>query len=83
MEYAMQDLTQKKVKVSLFDGELKDEPGICLGSIKNSQGELVHLVEMDNRNPNPSEFNVGVAQTKNGKPWVLSVYPQEIAQISA
>lgn len=67
----------KSVIVNLFDGQVCGEPGKVIGSGVNSKGEEVLLVEMDN-SPEKGDFHVGKAQVKNGKCWVLSVYPDEV-----
>lgn len=71
----------QQVKCTLLDGQVKDRPGKVLGCAPNSKFEPVYLVEMFNP-PNPGDANYGrtegKAQIEAGKPWVLSLYEEEL-----
>lgn len=74
-----QDLVGQSVTVNLFDGQVSKAPGTVFGQGVNSKGDTVYLVEMG-IDPEKGDFHVGKAQVKNGKCWVLSVYPGEIEE---
>lgn len=71
----------KRVMVNIFDGHIKDKPGIVFGSGVNTDGENVYLVEMEDQKPEPGGKYEGTEQLKHGKKWVLSLYPEEVRAI--
>lgn len=77
MEATLNPAIGQPVKVCLFDGEIKDQPGKVFGRGTTSKGEIVYLVEMANEPPD-TEHTTGAKQVEHGKPWVLSVYAEEL-----
>jgi hypothetical protein len=72
----LQNNTQ--VLVSIFDGHVAGERGTIFGHGVNSEGEIVYLVEMANQQPPASDKLIGLEQIRQGKKWVLSLYPEEV-----
>jgi hypothetical protein len=66
------------VLVNIFDGHVSGERGKVIGHGINSDGENVYLVEMNDQQPPMSDKLIGTEQIRQGKKWVLSLYPEEV-----